>query len=166
MGFRGILRYTASALLFALAVCGLWALWMRLRGRRIHLRALATVGYIAALVQITGLRLCLRSWSFAPEAPQLIPLATTIGAWQRGLWPFLYHVLGNLLWFVPLGLLCERRGAVRILLLGAALSGLVEILQYLLGTGQLDVDDLLLNALGALVGYGLRQLALRNAQSG
>ena len=48
-----------------------------------------------------------------------------------------------------------RANGWRVLLAGAGLSLGIEIAQYLLGTGYADVDDVLLNALGALAGCGL-----------
>ena len=44
------------------------------------------------------------------------------------------------------------------LLSGAGLSICIELMQYLLMTGVTDVDDVLLNALGALLGWGLARL--------
>ena len=66
---------------------------------------------------------------------------------------------------MPLGLLVPRLWPQRrlgtVTALGLGLSLLVEACQYLLGTGVPDVDDLLLNTLGAMLGYGLHCLHRR-----
>ena len=169
MSFAGIWELLRPALLFALGCAALWALLRRalLRGerkaRREALYAL-TVFYLAALVEIIALRF---GRPAARVAPQLVPLRTTLEQWRAGAWPFVYHVVGNLTWFMPLGLLLPLlRPSARwrqALLVGAGLSLLVEGYQFLFGTGAPDVDDLLLNALGTLLGYGLSRL-IRRAQ--
>ena len=169
MSFAGIWELLRPALLFALGCAALWALLRRalLRGerkaRREALYAL-TVFYLAALVEIIALRF---GRPAARVAPQLVPLRTTLEQWRAGAWPFVYHVVGNLTWFMPLGLLLPMlRQSARCrqaLLVGAGLSLLVEGYQFLFGTGAPDVDDLLLNALGTLLGYGLSRL-IRRAQ--
>lgn len=68
------------------------------------------------------------------------------------------NIYGNVLMFVPLGLLLPwlspRLGRLwRTLLTGAAMITAVEILQLLSLRGFADVDDLLLNLIGCAVGY-------------
>ena len=70
------------------------------------------------------------------------------------------NVLGNVLLFVPMGLATaglarERRPAIRLagaVLAGVALSTAVELLQLAIPGRATDVDDVLFNGLGALVG--------------
>ena len=165
MGIRGILRYSGGALLFAAVVCGLWLAARRLAGKRPRPAEVLAVLYLAALVQITALRIGLAGHRWLGGAINAVPLKTTLEAWRDGPWPFVYHIIGNMAWFVPLGALLPalKPGvkAWQVLLTGAALSLGIEALQYLLGTGVSDVDDVLLNALGALAGYGLRQSVRR-----
>ncbi|SIO58723.1 VanZ like family protein [Singulisphaera sp. GP187] len=91
---------------------------------------------------------------------QLHPLRTTAEFLAVGGWPMLVNVVGNLGAFMPLGLLWPvvRRGRTsvwRVGCLSAALSLLIETIQYGSGRRIADVDDLLLNTLGGLLGYGL-----------
>jgi glycopeptide antibiotics resistance protein len=76
------------------------------------------------------------------------------------------NFLGNLLAFLPLGLLLpllfmpQRRFGLFLLTAATAIC-LVELLQYLSRRGALDIDDLLLNLPGALLGWGCWKLAAR-----
>ena len=159
--WKTILQYARGAALFAAAACCAWLIVRRLTsGRpwsRRDLLHVAAVGYAAALIQIIGLRIGLRPVRLMGGQVRLIPMRTTLDQWRRGL--ILYHIGGNMAWFVPLGMLlprlfprCRRRHA---LLAGAGLSLCLEALQFMLGTGISDIDDVIFNALGALAGYGL-----------
>lgn len=178
MSFSLITRYSLSALLFAAAVSALWLLGRRVAGRRgldrRYALTLALVAYLAALIQITALRIGLVTPRWLRGGLRPIPLKTLLVTAEEGPWMFVYHTLGNLMWFAPLGFLLAARSprwtALRCLRLGAALSAGIEAVQFLLGTGICDVDDVLLNALGALAGHGLwrawSQLRHRKAGSG
>lgn len=70
------------------------------------------------------------------------------------------NVLGNALLFLPMGLLLPRlcpklRKWLPFLLCMLGMLCAVEILQWLTRTGSMDIDDVLLNLLGACVGFAL-----------
>lgn len=74
---------------------------------------------------------------------------------------FLVNVVGNVVAFVPFGFLIPilqtkkyNRFLVIILttLLGAIFSTLVEVIQFCFKIGSFDVDDILLNVIGAFIG--------------
>jgi glycopeptide antibiotics resistance protein len=99
---------------------------------------------------------------------QLTPLAT-IRLQLEGLSPELVvvNVLGNVAVFVPVGFfaaiaLTDRhpRPVLAATGLGAALSLLCEVLQWTSGARSADVDDLLLNTVGAAVGALAGRLAV------
>jgi hypothetical protein len=67
-------------------------------------------------------------------------------------------LLGNLLIFVPIGLLVsvlfrDLRSGWKMLLVGAGISLTIEVLQLILAVRVFDIDDILLNALGTWLGY-------------
>jgi glycopeptide antibiotics resistance protein len=65
------------------------------------------------------------------------------------------NVFGNVVLFMPVGFLTVvalRRRVVTSTAMAAALSLLIETCQYVLGRRWADIDDLLLNTLGALLG--------------
>ena len=72
------------------------------------------------------------------------------------------NFLGNLLLFVPLGLFTPRLFPPlrRFALFAAAVCAfliIIEGLQLLTARGSMDIDDLLLNLLGACAGFALRR---------
>ena len=75
---------------------------------------------------------------------------------RKGNWGyFIYLFFGNLIWFVPVGVLIRLWGGElwKAVLAGFLLSLSIEIAQFVLGSGVSELDDLILNTLGALLGY-------------
>ena len=66
------------------------------------------------------------------------------------------NVVGNILIFIPLGLyvswLRHRAGAWLTMLTVASVSVAVEIIQGVLAVGVSDIDDVILNCVGGLIG--------------
>lgn len=91
----------------------------------------------------------------------LIPLVETIKMFKdnfMGLGNSLYNVLGNILLFVPLGFGIplffknhNRLGEIAFYGFLASLS--IELLQYLTRTNFTDIDDVIFNTLGAIIGF-------------
>ena len=76
---------------------------------------------------------------------------------RRGDWfAFTYLFVGNIVWFVPFGMYLQYIGKQKTLLhtaiYGFLFSLLIETLQYVFGTGFSELDDLVLNTLGAWIG--------------
>lgn len=77
---------------------------------------------------------------------------------QLGFLATFLNLAGNILIFTPFGFLIpimnrKLRGFFRVILLGFELSLAVECVQLVTKTGSFDVDDLLLNTIGAFIGY-------------
>jgi glycopeptide antibiotics resistance protein len=128
--------------------------------RRPIAAALLTI-YLVVLLDLTLMKF--------PEdhpSPRLVPFATIVGDWRSGGYPLAVNLLGNVAAFVPLGVLLPtalgvRASAWRVVAAGAALSGSIELAQYASGRRVADVDDLILNTAGTLLGYA----ALRAARA-
>lgn len=79
--------------------------------------------------------------------------------WERvGFWKSFINLAGNVLAFLPFGfflpILSRRvRRGVRCIFSGFLLSLMIETIQLVTKVGCFDVDDLMLNTLGAAVGY-------------
>ncbi len=69
-------------------------------------------------------------------------------------WYFTYLFVGNLVWFMPFGFFLRLFGQPfgRTLLLGFLLSLCIETAQFVLGCGVTEVEDLILNSIGTLIG--------------
>jgi glycopeptide antibiotics resistance protein len=109
---------------------------------------------------------------FMHTGPRELPWASRLRLWpgrtivtflQTGGWPMVVNIVGNLAAFVPLGFLWPllRTGKTRageVACLAAAVSLVIEVLQLGLGHRVADVDDVVLNALGGLIGFGAYRL--------
>jgi Glycopeptide antibiotics resistance protein len=93
----------------------------------------------------------------------LIPFVNTIIPYLEGQQStriVMENLLGNILAFSPLGFFlpllfksCNRLKVTFLLSLGVSL--LIEIVQLLFYLGTCDIDDLILNVVGSLLGYGV-----------
>lgn len=119
--------------------------------RRAFLAALLAC-YLMMLIDLTLLR-----FPQPGAPPNLVPLATIshyLRAGGREMWA---NVVGNIIAFAPLGLLLPAlhqvwRSPLAVSTVSLAVSLLIESLQYLSGERVADVDDLLLNTLGGILG--------------
>ena len=77
---------------------------------------------------------------------------------------FMRLLLGNIGWFVPFGfllpILVKRNSFLFTIIAGASFSLTIEILQYFLKKGVAELDDLILNILGVVIGYFIYRFAL------
>lgn len=69
----------------------------------------------------------------------------------------LLNLLGNVVCFIPFGfvipILTQKQTMVRMVLLSLLASVLIELLQLVSLLGSCDVDDIILNTFGGLLGY-------------
>lgn len=129
---------------------------------------------ILALVLLALYLVVLLALTMAParrlpvQMVNLIPFKSIVAGIQRGGWLLNVNVLGNILAFMPLGVLIPaltRRLSVPAAVLGASafVSISIEVLQWLFARRVADIDDVILNVAGALVGYGCAMLLARDA---
>ena len=76
------------------------------------------------------------------------------------------NIIGNISMFIPTGIimpiLYKRLDRFwKVLLAGAGLSFGIEMIQLLFPGSVTDIDDLILNAAGVAIGYGIYKLAVR-----
>ena len=74
-----------------------------------------------------------------------------------GLMPFIRVFLGNIAWFIPFGfllpMLIKRNSFWLITLSGFLFSLTIEATQYIFYRGVAELDDLILNTIGVIIGY-------------
>ena len=89
-----------------------------------------------------------------------VPFVSLYRILRNSLSYFLYLFVGNLIWFVPLGFLLPVLTGLRgkVLLVGLGLSLVIEVSQFVFGTGVTEVEDLILNTLGTGIGYGIYRI--------
>lgn len=95
-----------------------------------------------------------------------IPFRSVIHDWQSGGSPFVWNFVGNLVAFLPFGMIpsalrWRRTGVGQAAAFSLACSALIESIQYFSGRRVADVDDLILNTVGGILGYGLLTLCAR-----
>lgn len=78
----------------------------------------------------------------------------------------LLNIVGNVVMFMPLGALLplwdrRYRKAWATILAGLSLTFSIELLQYLMGTRSADIDDIILNTLGTVLGFALYRILAR-----
>ncbi len=70
-------------------------------------------------------------------------------------------IMDNIWLFVPLGTILFRIfGKCRVMLIPAALAVLIEIAQYITGRGLAELDDVISNGLGGIIGVGIGYLVM------
>jgi glycopeptide antibiotics resistance protein len=130
-------------------------------------RKLATAGLALYLALVLGLTLLAFPQDHPP--PNWVPLRTMArDLHEQGL-PFLVNFLGNLGVFLPFGMLLpvvrrEKTTAGQVARWGFVLSAGIELAQYVSGRRVADVDDVLLNVAGGLLGYALFRMAVEAAR--
>ncbi|MDI9498913.1 MAG: VanZ family protein [Bacillota bacterium] len=147
---------------FALALLWLLQLWRRRAGLPwpqtraallllMHLELVLQLTFVPLRINLGGL----------PRIVNLVPLVESLLMLRQAPLPLsLYNLMGNFILLLPLGILLPQldrrwRSGVAVFASGVLLSLGIETLQWLTGCRIFDIDDILLNSLGALAGWAL-----------
>ena len=84
---------------------------------------------------------------------------------------FFKNLMCNIVMFMPCGFLVplfvRRNKWWYVLLFGSLLSLVIELTQWAIGIGIFDIDDVILNSFGTMIGFGIYKLiysvALKNS---
>jgi glycopeptide antibiotics resistance protein len=92
------------------------------------------------------------------ESLNLVPFSSILPyiRGQRGGLIALINLGGNIALFIPIGIMATyvwKMNWKRALMLGITSSLIIEGLQSILRVGVVDIDDVILNALGVMIGY-------------
>lgn len=176
MDLINILYFSKRAIIFAMLIGIVFSLYyfIKLKITKSSFETkkffvqLIFVCYLSALIQITVIRdwtkiISISDVSYSISSVQYIPFMTTKLVFCIGIGSFIYHVIGNMFWFVPLGFLSpiiskKYNEIKKILILSILLSFSIELFQFLFNSGVSDIDDIILNVLGSLFGYSCYRL--------
>ena len=116
--------------------------------------------YLIFLFRITVFRPGTVPVELFSASQNLVPFSEYLRFAHNGSWGvFFYYFIGNILCFMPFGMILRQRDRknrwFQALLLSILLSVLIETLQYVLGTGVTETDDVILNTFGSALGYYL-----------
>jgi glycopeptide antibiotics resistance protein len=124
---------------------------------RRNLLAVVLIAYLVFLLDIA-------LFQFPADSPtmNLVPFRTIVQDWSHSGWMFVINFIGNIVAFVPMGLLPPfiRKRQTKlwhVLVFSLTLSLFIEVGQFISGRRVPDVDDLILNTLGGGLGYFLSQ---------
>jgi glycopeptide antibiotics resistance protein len=146
------------------------------RSKKTHYLRIAFLAYIAALFTLTVIpserfRLdnTISHFNFVPVINTVKRLYTVIRIEHYfGIKNALQNLVGNILLFVPLGFFLSslfKRNLRNVIIIAACSSCAIELLQYLnrvLGYFRhIDIDDVLLNISGAILGYWIASVYKR-----
>ena len=169
MSLHGILRYLSRALALALPATALLYCLRRMRmqrrgqvpdNRREPL-VLAFYLYFLSLIAITAIRdgaHLAGFWRIPHDTStlQLIPIVVTLQQGRAGAWYLISPIAGNVLSFLPFGfLLGLLRPSLRLwqaAVCALVLSLSIEVCQWVLLSGISDIDDVIFNLLGGVLG--------------
>lgn len=155
--------------LFLLLRLGLKLLFHRRFDAWHEVKVILFSAYVILLLMLTVFRQWYYPWQlhFYWDRPlsaiNWTPLVNTfklrLGS-QIDLW---YQSFGNVLWFIPFGfglpsLRRTKIAAWRVIGWGLLLSLAIESLQFVLASGVADIDDVIFNTIGTILGFGLWRL--------
>lgn len=138
------------------------------------------LAWIACIFTIAFIILFKGSFSRLLEFKEILVLGTKIGEGAVHLQPFStignylmswsnwFHrlnIIANTVAFFPIGILIGfvlkgKSGVIVALLIGGMYSLGLEMIQYTYAIGSFDVDDIILNTLGAIIGYLLTRVCM------
>lgn len=104
------------------------------------------------------------NWNRSTSSINLIFLKQTLKLLRgSSLVDFFYNSVGNIIWFIPFGMLfpniIRRKQAFKMTLFsGIILSMFIETMQFGLNTGVSDIDDVFFNVMGIVIGYWIIHL--------
>jgi glycopeptide antibiotics resistance protein len=115
--------------------------------------AFVLIAYLLFLLDIA-----LVQFPAAHPTVNLVPFRSILSDWHHGGLPFVINFVGNIVAFVPMGLLppfiFKRPIKLwEVLVFSLCFSLLIEGGQLISGRRVPDVDDLILNGLGGFLGY-------------
>lgn len=158
-GLGASLVLVLVAAIVVLVSLALYARSLRRRGAQpdVVLRRISALALVLVALAITAVTLVPTAGAGGERALNFVPSHGLAWPWQSSI--AMGNILGNIGLFVPLGFLLPLRfnrmaPIGRVILVAAAASVAIELLQYSLNLGRAaDVNDLIFNMLGSALGW-------------
>ena len=157
--FLSMFIFGGGAGLISLLICTL----LRLdRNKKWYIVLFAA--YIGALFSFTLLS---GKMTLDVSSVNLIPFKALFVNIKRGNWYFVLQMLVNIFMFIPMGafLYLAKRKAGQTFIIGLSFSLVIEFFEIITKRGVFDIDDLILNTMGTLLGFLLAKLILNPVTS-
>ena len=134
-------------------------------------RAICLIMFILYILTVLYLTIFRFNFRYSERKLNLTLFVSLIQVFRNAdLGEFLRLFFGNIGWFVPFGfllpILLKRNNSLIIIGNGLLLSIFIEVIQFVSYKGVAELDDLILNTLGAAIGYLLYWFALRSSSTG
>ena len=130
-------------------------------------RAILVGAFAVYVLIVLDLTLVRSGYHYDEHQLNLVPFVELFRVFRdAGIGRFVWLFLGNLGWFFPFGFLLPAMmkkdpGAAKVIGLGLLFSLIIETVQYFTRRGVAELDDLMLNTLGAALGYLAFRLVVR-----
>lgn len=130
--------------------------------KKLSIKYIVFTVYILVLLKLT----IFRESTFAVRKANLELFVLLLRIYkQQGLWRFIWLFVGNLIWFVPWGMILpmiqKRKNFLFVITSGFGFSLLIEVVQFVFKKGYFEIDDLILNTIGTAIGYAGYKLLCR-----
>lgn len=159
MSYSSILNMAISGIIPSLLI-SIFIYFLYWRTQHLHNFPLFIfVLYLIMLFYVTIYRygLSISEVMQARPTPNFIPLILTYRLSIFSGWDiFFYNIVGNIMWFVPFGILLpfiKKLYFKDVFIWSFSLSFGIEIAQFVLNCGISDIDDVIFNVLGGCIGY-------------
>ena len=128
--------------------------------RKSILKYIVFIIYVLIVLKLT----IFRETTLEQRAINLTLFTDLVNVYKTGTtWQFVRLFFGNILWFVPWGFMIpimKKSDLGFAITTGFLFSFTIELLQYFFKKGLFEIDDLILNTAGVLLGYLLYLLVM------
>lgn len=171
--FDMVIDAAVTALLISLSISLLYGIVLKIKRKKLSnvSHVFIQLFYFSMLFYITIFRGDLitspsHSINVVPfiELKELFLLQKNVLGIETACITLIYNILGNIIWFIPLGMISLRShqfNFFQTICMGFFISFMIEFLQYVLYTGISDIDDLIFNVVGTMIGFIIYKLMQR-----
>ncbi|MEF9919852.1 MAG: VanZ family protein [Erysipelotrichaceae bacterium] len=159
MTFNYILKMMLQGIIPCLIiVLGIYSITKYVFRKRLSRFDTIFIFYFVMLLYVTLFRFQFRGDQLFNETNlniNLVPLIETFSLYENDKIVFLYNIFGNMIWFMPMGFGISKLikcSFSKCVLFALICSITIEGLQWAFLVGTCDIDDVIFNTIGAMIG--------------